>query len=207
MELIAVVGGIGPATFEQLGKKFSRARTQIIEFGNDFVEYRFVWTLEGLPPPQLVTALERDVIELGGCVERVDVGILFGLEDDNPKVPMGVKYLEYIVPMKTKNRHEACYGLATKLKYKWDLTVKTYRDRLTKIKETTVETFFVVMSTSDPHIPNNQDKFELLVEVLSNWKNNNNSAWIGGEAYGRKIIFDGRIEEYIKWTLSLLQCM
>ena len=205
MELIAVVGGIGPATFEQLGKKFSRARAQIIEFGNDFVEYRFVWTLEGLSPPQMVTALEQDVMGLGGCVKRVTVGILFGLEDDNPKVPMYVKHLEYIVPMKTENRREACYGLATNLKYKWDLAVKTYRDRLTKMKETTVETFFVVMSTSDPHIPNNRAKFELLVEALSNWKKNR--VWIGGEAYGKKIIVNGRVEEYNKWISSLLQCV
>ena len=205
MELIAVVGGIGPATFEQLGKKFSRARTQIIEFGNDFVEYRFVWTLEGLPPPQIVTALELDVMELGGCVKRVDVGILFRLEDDDPKVPMDVKYLEYIVPMKTNNRREARYGLAAKLKYKWDLAVKTYRDRLTKIKETTVETFFVVMSTSDPHISNNRAKFELLVKALGDWKKNH--VWVGGEAYGKKIIFHGRVEEYNKWISSLLQCV
>ena len=207
MELIAVVGGIGPATLEQLGKKFSRARTQIIEFGNDFVEYRFVWTLEGLPPPQIVTELELelDVMGSGGCVKRVDVGILFRLEDDDPKMPMDVKFLDYIVPMKTNNRRVACYGLATNLYYKWDLVVKTYRDRLTKIKETTVETFFVVMSTSDPHIPNNRAKFELLVKALGDWKKNH--VWVGGEAYGKKIIFDGRVEEYYKWISSLLQCV
>ena len=161
MELIAIVEGVGPANFEQLCKKFICARAQIIEFGNETVEYRFVWTLEGLPPPRMITALERDVMGLGGCVKRVNVGIFFDLDDDYSEVPMDGKHVEYIVPMKAKNRRDACCGLATNLKDKWDPSMRTYRDRLAKMKETIAETFFVVMSTPDPHIPTNRDKFEL----------------------------------------------